>query len=85
MTELNYRETIKEANNFVILTDDSEVLKIFTTESEADIYCSTKMRHTVNNKIDLYKTTGIPTQIIDGIIHRNDIKPLKNLHMGMNW
>lgn len=85
MTELKYKEAIKEAGKFVILTETSEVYRIFNTEREAEEYCSKKMRLTANNRIDLYITTGLPVYIMDNVIVRADIKTYKILHIGVNW
>lgn len=85
MTSTEYQEAIKEQGKFIILTDTNEVQKVFDTEREAEIYCSTRMKLTKNNKIDLYITTGKPVSVINGMIYRDDIKPRKTLHIGLNW
>lgn len=90
MTREAYNEAIKTAGKFVIMVDnggsfDDEVLRVFDTPEEAHEYASGRIKHTKNNKIDIYSTTGIECRYIDGIKCRNDIEPYQEHHIGLNW
>ena len=90
MTREAYNEAIKTAGKFIILVDnnrgfDDEVLRVFDTPEEAHEYASARIKHTKNNKIEIYTTTGNECRYIDGIRCRDDIKPYQQHHIGLNW
>jgi uncharacterized protein YeeX (DUF496 family) len=86
MTQEDYNEAIKQKDKFVILTDNNEILKIFNTEIEAEIFSIKQMRHNYNSRIDLYKTTGLSTsKLSTEETCRDDITPVKALYVGKDW
>lgn len=85
MTDKEYRNAIREEGKYIILVDDREILKTFDTPDAAHEYASAKVRHTKNNKIDIYITTGESITLISGIPCRHDIKPYQQHHIGINW
>jgi predicted HAD superfamily hydrolase len=91
MTKTDYEQAIKQTGKFILISDDAingnvnEVLQVFDTEKEAIEYSSGSMKRTKNNRIDLFITTGNPVKVIDGYTYRNDIEPVRELHVGLNW
>lgn len=90
MTKEAYETAIKEPNKFVILLDNSngdsnEILRVFDTLEDAHEYASGRIPHTKTNRIEIYQTTGLECDYVDGIRYRNDIKPYQQHHIGINW
>lgn len=85
MRKEDYEESIKEEGKFVILTDTSEIYKVFDTPEMAHEYASARVKHTKFNKIDIYVTTGKPITFIDGMRYMDDIKPYQQHHIGLCW
>lgn len=89
MTRTDYDNAIKTAGKFIIMVDRGadydEVLRVFDTPEEAHEYASGRIKHTKNNRIEIYSTTGEECRYIDGIRCRDDIKPYQQHHIGLNW
>jgi len=85
MTTEAYQNAIKTAGKYIIMIDNdygtTEVQKVFNSPEEACKYASGKIKHTKNNKIDIYKTTGMAVK--NKI--RNDIVYYQKNYVGSNW
>ena len=84
-----FSKAIAEKGKFIILLDNNngiqEIYKVFDSVDQAHEYCSARIPHRKNNKIDIYITTGNPVTYIDGMKYRDDIKPYQQHHIGVNW